>query len=333
MFWHCRPFLQSISMAGMHAKGSIGIFLAPVTGTTAFPAAGKYALTAGHVVVPKNPSRDPTAPDISNSMADTHTTVVTPGSIDILTKLVPLVARDLPDNRVKAAFWLEKMGEECATVLESEIGAYNGWRIDWGLLKVHDSVGEGTNSWFEPDTILDAWRATAVKPGVATFTGSAGVVGRRDPIAGEHYLKDGATTGCTIGLVGLCEAHIFWKGTTKAATEKEVGNTVHGSDVDHCTVVVIQPVSTKIMCAPGDSGSGGFAANYEADGWSFLGLFVSAFYPPDATYGFLAPQSHVFGSLRRCTGIDWALAGAGAGGVIDSKVGMARGSPRAGRAV
>jgi hypothetical protein len=322
---------QSISMAGTHTKGSIGIFLAPVTGTTRFPADGKYALTAGHVVLPANPSSDPTAQGISNPMAATNAAVVTPGGIDILTKLVPLVARDLPENRVKAAFWLERMEEECATVLESEIGAYNGWRIDWGLLKLHDSAWEGTNCWFEPETILDAWLANSTGPGVATFTGYAGVVGHRDPIAGEHCLKDGATTGCTIGLVGLCEAHIFSKGTAKAVTEAEIGNTVHGSDVNHFTAVIIQPVSPLELCAPGDSGCGGFAANNEADGWSFLGLFVSAFDVQNVTYGFLAPQSQVFGSLRSRTGIDWALAGAGAGWVDEGEEGG--GAPREGRAV
>ena len=191
------------------------------------------------------------------------------------------------------------------------------------MLKLHDSAGEGTNSWFEPDTILDAWLANAVGPGVATFTGSAGVVGHRDPIAGEHCLKDGATTGCTIGLMGLCEAHIFSK---VKVTEAEIGNTVHGSDINHYTAVIIQPVSPLKLCAPGDSGCGGFAAHNEADGWSFLGLFVSAFDVHNVTYGFLAPQSQVFGSLRSRTGIDWGLAGAGASGADEGKDGEAQGA-------
>jgi hypothetical protein len=324
---------QSISVAGRHAKGSIGIFLAPVTGTTTFPADGKYALTAGHVVVPSNPLSDPTAPGISNPMADTHAAVVTPGYADILTKLLELVYRDSPDSRLKAPYWLERMEEKCGTVLASEIGAYDGWRIDWGLLKLHDSASEGTNCWFEPEATLCVWLANAIGPGVATFRGHAGVVGHRDPIAGEYCLKDGATTGCTVGLVGLCEAHIFSKGATEAVTEAEIGNTIHGSDVDHYTAIIIRPVRPLGQCAPGDSGCGGFAANNEADGWSFLGLFVSAFDVQNVTYGFLSPQSHIFERIRSRTGIDWTLAGAGAGGVDEGGEGGARGAAREGCAV
>jgi len=114
---------------------------------------------------------------------------------------------------------------------------------DWGLLKLHGSAWEGTNCWFEPDTMLGAWLANAIGLRATTSTGYTGVVGHRDPIAGEFCLKDGATTGCTIGLVGLCEAHIFSKGTAEAATKVEIGNTLHGSHVDRSTVVITQPVS------------------------------------------------------------------------------------------
>jgi len=297
---------QSISMAAMSTKGSIGVFLAPVNGSTTFPAAGKYALTASHVVVPANP--DPTAAGISHPMTDDHGAIFTPGGLDIMSKLVPLVARDLPDNRAKATFWLERMEEECGKVLESAIGTFNGWRIDWGLLKVHDSTWAGSNCWFEPETIVDTWLSKATGPGIQTFTGDAGVVGHRDPIAGEYCLKDGATTGCTIGLVGPSEAHMFLKAIAEPITEAEVGNTIHGSSIDHCTAVIIAPVSAEKLCARGDSGCGGFAADYEADGWSFLGLFVSAFNTQSGTYGFMAPQSQIFASLRSRTGIDWALA-------------------------
>ena len=51
-------------------------------------------------------------------MAEHHAAVVTPGGLDIMSKLVPPVARDLPDNRTKAVFGLERMEEECATVVD-----------------------------------------------------------------------------------------------------------------------------------------------------------------------------------------------------------------------
>jgi hypothetical protein len=240
------PFVhgQSISLMGAEAKGSVAVFLSPDEAENR-----TYALTAYHVT-PFIPAKE--------------TRVVTPGGLDILTRLLEI----RPTDNEELDFLLERWSNECGEVQHGHIGTNgNGWRSDWALVCLGDEWKGVNGSWMVDGEMKDLYIASSATP-AETFTGSSGIITCADVMAGTICYKDGASTRCTTGRVGRTEALIFRKGTADAMQEQNTPE----SEVDRARLVAIHPIGGDTDVAlPGDSGCGVFFPVLEGDGWGWAG--------------------------------------------------------------
>ena len=141
------------------------------------------------------------------------------------------------------------------------------------------------------------------------FTGKNGLVGCCDPEGGQTCYKDGATTGCTVGVIGSHYCLQFRKGTTDLAPEEDDPANIVVSKVLLVQAFPIDDDEEKDFCRRGDSGSGVFVSDPKADGWNWSGLLVSKLNMLRGSFGVIVPQSQVFRSLKEHTGMSWRLAG------------------------
>jgi hypothetical protein len=277
---------QSISLKGAETKGSVAVFLSPEdeAGDHA------YALTAYHVV-----------PFISA----TETQVITPGGLDILTRLLQI----RPTNHEELDFLLERWSNKCGEVRHGHIGTNgNGWRSDWALVCLENEWKGVNGSWMD-DEMTDFYVQINRGTPEETFTGSSGIISCADPMADTIYYKDGASTGCTAGRVGPTEALMFRKGTAEAITEEMQEQNMPLSEVDCTRLVTIHPIGEEgDVALPGDSGCGVFFPVLEKDGWSWAGQFVSLFHRKNGpSVSLIVPQSEILHSLQEVTGKSWFL--------------------------
>ena len=94
---------QSISLCGIESKGSAGVFLSP-DGQAEY---GTYALTAYHVLLWKTAK---------------ETRVMTPGGLDVLSRLLIATRSNPPDDK-DINFLVDRWNETCGDVKYSHIGA------------------------------------------------------------------------------------------------------------------------------------------------------------------------------------------------------------------
>jgi hypothetical protein len=286
------PFMhgQSISLLGAETKGSVAVFLSP-EGETENRA---YALTAYHVVP---------------FMSAGKTRVITPGGLDILSRLLEITHR--PTNDEELDFLVERWENGCGDVRHGHIGVNgNGWRSDWALVCLENEWKGVNGSWMDDGEMSDLYIATSHAAPEETFTGSSGIIACVDAMAGTICYKDGASTGCTAGRVGPTEAVMFKKGTTEAITEEELQEQhTPESEIDRTRMVTVHPIDSRNgVVLPGDSGCGAFCPVPEQDGWNWVGQLVSMFYVDDGgSFGLMVPQSEILHSLQEVTGKSWHL--------------------------
>lgn len=177
---------QSISLTGSESRASAGAFL------TADNNDEMYALTAGHAV---------SDPD--------ETRVVTPGLIDILSKLAKMYPSYPKQDQTK--FLVERSSQECGRVESRFMGVNeDGWRSDWALVRLSEPWKTSNGNWFDRDQLEAICIANkALFP--EGFTGSEEMMIEYDPQAHQTCVKNGASTGSTFGIVGQTEAHQFVK--------------------------------------------------------------------------------------------------------------------------
>jgi hypothetical protein len=285
------PFMhgQSISLKGAETKGSVAVFLSPEDETEK----RAYALTACHVVP---------------SISATETQVITPGGLNILTRM--LEVQPLPARHKELDFLLERWNNKCGEVRHRHIGTNgNDWRSDWALVCLENEWKGENGSWMN-DEMTDFYIQINRGTSEEKFTGSNGIITCVDAMADTICYKDGAATGCTAGRVGSTEALIFRKGTAKAITEEEIQERhISPNEVDRARCVTVHPIgSEKDVALPGDSGCGVFCPVLEKDGWSWVGQFVSIFYKKKGeSVVLMVPQSEILHSLREVTGKSWLL--------------------------
>jgi len=290
------PFLhgQSISLMGAETRGSVAVFLSPED-----EAEGRtYALTAYHA-----------APSIS--VEGKPATVITPGGLDILTRLLEISETDnCTTSHEELGFLLDRWDKGCGEVVYGHIGANReGWRSDWALVRLGDEWKGVNGSWMNRYGLRDAYLEKCLENSSpsknevpATFTGMSGIIACTDAMAGTICAKDGATTGYTAGRVGGSEALMFTKGTAEAATGGEI------EGVDHARLVALYPTGGEgDVALPGDSGCGVFRPVPEKDGWSWAGQIVSNFNRNDGSVSLMVPQSEIFRSLQHVTHKSWHL--------------------------
>lgn len=272
---------QSISLKNEESKGSIAVFLSTAENKL-------YALTAYHVVPPES----------------NESQVITPGGLDSLTQL--LAALVSSPNHSAISDLLTRREDPFGDVEYGYISSNKeGWRSDCALIRIYDGWVAENGKWLEEDTLKElAIGAERLSQG---FTGTNGLVGCCDPEGGQTCYKDGATTGCTVGVVGSHYCLQFRKGTTDLApVEDDPANIV----VSKVLLVQAFPIDEqKDFCERGDSGSGVFVSDPKADGWNLSGLLVSKLKILRGSFGVIVPQSQVFRSLEEHTGMSWRLAG------------------------
>ena len=274
---------QSISLKNEESKGSIAVFLSTAENKL-------YALTAYHVVPPKG----------------NESQVITPGGLDSLTQL--LAALGPSPNHSAISDLLARREDPFGDVEYGHINLNKeGWRSDWALIRIYDGWVAENGKWFEEDTLQElAIGAEKLSQG---FTGKNGLVGCCDPEGGQTCYKDGATTGCTVGVIGSHYCLQFRKGTTDLAPEEDDPANIVVSKVLLVQAFPIDDDEEKDFCQRGDSGSGVFVSDPKADGWNWSGLLVSKLNMLRGSFGVIVPQSQVFRSLKEHTGMSWRLAG------------------------
>jgi hypothetical protein len=284
-----RPFThgQSISLKGEETKGSVAVFLSPEDEAEN----RAYALTACHVI---------------QSISATETQVITPGGLDILTRILQI----RPTDHEGLDFLVERWNNKCGEVRHRHIGTNgNGWRSDWALVCLENEWRGVNGSWMDNE-MTDFYIETHRDTPEGTFRGSNGIINCADAMAGTICYKDGASTGCTAGRIGPTEAIIFRKGTADAITEEEMREQdISPSEVDRARVVTVHPIDKeRDVALPGDSGCGVFFPVLEKDGWSWAGQFVSLFHGDyGVTLSLIVPQSEILHSLHEVTGKSWHL--------------------------
>lgn len=272
---------QSISLKNEESKGSIAVFLSIAENKL-------YALTAYHVVPPKS----------------NESQVITPGGLDSLTRL--LAALGPSPNHSAISDLLTRREVPFGEVEHGHINSNKeGWRPDWALIRIYGGWAAENGKWLEEDTLKElAIGAEKLSQG---FTGTNGLVGCSDPEGGQTCYKDGATTGCTVGVIGSHYCLQFRKGTADLAPEEDDPTKIVVSKV---LLVQAFPIDEqKDFCERGDSGSGVFVSDPKADGWNLSGLLVSKLNMLSGSFGVIVPQSQVFRSLKEHTGMSWHLAG------------------------
>lgn len=161
--------------------------------------------------------------------------------------------------------------------------------------------GGGNGQWYDHDELNDLH----IKTEHSYFPGARGIVGCTDPHTGDIVYKDGATTGCTVGRIGLSEAVSFEPGTANIATGEAA------PDVVRSKFLMLHSLDSKTnVCAPGDSGSSVFVPASQKDGWEWAGQLVSMLNMEEGpSVGLMIPQSKVFKALEENTGIAWRMFG------------------------
>jgi hypothetical protein len=173
-------------------------------------------------------------------MSANETRVITPGGLDILTRLLEIHSR--PTYRGELDFLLKRWNNECGQVQYGHIGANgNDWHSDWALVCLETEWKGANGSWMDDGEMRDKYIATSSAP-ERTFIGSSGIITCADAMADTICYKDGACTSCTAGRVGLTEALMFKE-------EMQEQNTP-ASEVD-CTRLVRE---TGISWAAGAAG-------------------------------------------------------------------------------
>jgi hypothetical protein len=296
---------QSISLLGRESKGSVSVFLSP----DGLESDKVYALTAYHVLPFKT---------------DKESRVITPGGLDILSRLHDITKSSRINNEA-LDFLIERWGHKCGDVKYGHIGTNgNGWRSDWDLLQLNDEWKGVNGSWFDTDEMSDLSQKTEERN--PDFTGRNGVINNVDAIAGDICYMDGACTGCAVGVIGPSTVLMFQKGTAFAVTEEELAsNQLLATNVDRSRLLTFH--SGKIFCKGGDSGSGVFCPDTDNDSWNWVGQIVSVILvkepldpwseiPPNlddlllpcgVDVGLMIPQSEILQSLKENTGIAWHL--------------------------
>jgi hypothetical protein len=286
---------QSISLIGQETKGSVSVFLSSDEDEDEV-----WALTAYHVV-PFSSANE--------------TRVITPGGLDVLSRLLQFGVEAAPEADI--GFLLDRWKIPCGNVQYGHIGTNsNGWRSDWALIRL-DEKWRGINGEWMYNEMVDLYSETAAEK----FTPfSKGIVDCSDPEAGQLCYKDGAYSGCTVGIVAPSRVMVFKKGTAEATTEEEKDS--NPENVDESEMLAVHPVRDDsgsgvfVPALPvvysGDSGSGAFVPVPEKDGWNWAGQFVSVFYVSEpegsSSIGLMVPQSQIFSSLEEVTGRSWKLA-------------------------
>jgi hypothetical protein len=275
------PFMhgQSISLIGQETKGSVSVFLSLDEDEDEV-----WALTAYHVV----------------PLSTNETRVITPGGLDVLTRLLHLGVK--ATHEADISFLLDRWEIPCGYVQYGHIGTNsNGWRSDWALIRL-DERWRGINGEWMYNEMVDFYARTTRK--LILF--SKGIVDCSDPEAGQICYKDGAYSGCTVGIVAPSRVMLFKKGTAEAATEEEKDS--NPENVDESEMFAVHPVrddsGSGVFVPPlpvvhsGDSGSGAFVPVPEKDGWNWAGQFVSIFYESKRSenIGLMVPQ--IFSSLE-----------------------------------
>jgi hypothetical protein len=268
---------QSISLLSRESKGSVSVFLSP--GPNDISISGVHGLTAYHVL-PFHEGQE--------------TRVITPGGLDILTRLLDAGLND--DDR---SFLLSRWHEQCGVVKLGAIGSNSkDWRTDFALFKL-DNEFEGVNgTWFDESEMVDLVIRTEKH---LDFTGKNGIVGNVDAEEEDICYTDGASSGLTVGRIGRNEVVAFER---KTAQE----NAPEGM-VDISRLQTFHPVENESnVCRRGDSGCGVFCPVIKADGWIWVGQMVQLLHVeglPDLPL--MIPQSEIMRSLREITGIEWNL--------------------------
>jgi hypothetical protein len=134
------PFVhgQSISLMGAEMKGSVSVFLSSEDESED----QAYALTAYHVV--------PFIPVKENRF-------ITPGGLDILTRLLKIGSKATHQGEVK--FLLDRWNSACGEVRYGHIGTNgNSWRSDWALVCLENPWKGSNGSWMHNEMTDFTWR-------------------------------------------------------------------------------------------------------------------------------------------------------------------------------
>ncbi|KAN0068512.1 hypothetical protein V8E54_013236 [Elaphomyces granulatus] len=270
---------QSISLLARESKGSVSVFLSPNSPSIS----GVYGLTAYHVLPFKE---------------DNETRVITPGGLDILTRLL-----DVRLNDHDRSFLLSRWYEQCGVVKFGAIGSNSKeWRTDFALFKL-DNEFQGVNgTWFDEREMVELFIRTEKQH--LDFTGKNGVVGNVDAEEEDICYTDGASSGSTVGRIGLDEVLLFEKSTLNIA-EKDAPR----ENIDKSMLRTFHPIKGQSnVCQRGDSGCGVFCPMIEADGWNWVGQVVQLLHVeeiPDLPL--MIPQSEIMRSLKEATGVEWNM--------------------------
>ncbi|KAN0073241.1 hypothetical protein V8E54_008461 [Elaphomyces granulatus] len=129
---------QSLSLFHEASKGSFGVYLTPLDKGLD---EAVYALTAAHVL--------PT--DLSQATAERR--IITPGGLDILTKLGE-ICNSKKSREDDLDFFLRRWHESCGEVFASHIETNSeDWRSDWALCHLAQEWQEGNGTWFLPGEV------------------------------------------------------------------------------------------------------------------------------------------------------------------------------------
>jgi hypothetical protein len=273
---------QSISLMAAETKGSVAVFLSPDDDSED----QSYALTAYHVV-----------PFIPSDKRQ----IITPGGLDILTRLLQVLRigpRTTDYDEID--FLLHRWGNKCGEVQYGHIGTNgNGWRSDWALVCLENEWKGVNGSWMYNEMT----EFHTAKSGTL-FTGLNGIIDCIDPLAGDICYKDGASTGCTAGSVGPTDTLVFKKGSADVAEEGS-----SEGDIDRNKMFTVHPLGgEEYVALSGDSGCGVFCPVPERDGWNWVGQVVSVFHEDNAKkIALMVPQSEILHSLKEVTGKSWKL--------------------------
>lgn len=161
---------QSVSLFAAESKGSVSVFLTPDSP----PINPVHGLAAYHVLPFKEAK---------------EARVITPGGLDILTRLLN---NKLSDNEV--SFLMSRWSEKCGEAKFGHIGTNSrGWRTDFALFEMGEEFWGANGLWFDDEMFL------ATEKRNPDYTGESGIVEGVDAKPGVICYTDGASSGCTAG--------------------------------------------------------------------------------------------------------------------------------------
>lgn len=177
----------------------------------------------------------------------------------------------------------------------------NEWRTDFALVNLHDGFEGRNGMWHDYNGLQVICAATENYQ--FDFHGTNGILGARDPTAGEICYKDGATIELTRGRIGLSEAWMF----ENEAVGMDTQGSTEISKAKLLTFHLINPGDGPV-CAEGDSGCALFVSVPEMEGWAWVGQLVGLMCcDGGCAVGLVIPASQILESLKEHTGNSWGL--------------------------